>query len=700
MKMARKSLTLPKVTRTSRKLENDDYKDFPLAHYSYSTFVKFSTDPFMFKLNYKQGKQVNTALAAKAVLGKAVHKALETYFGGNEEVPVTEDNALEMALKVGTAYIENYHEGMILFNKTTFKNKADIIKKVVFCINSYVAEYGTWEDNIVDLEGRYEHKIDVEWRGKQVTLPIKLKGYIDKIKRDEEGRLVVSDYKTKDKYSDPDKLDGGKMLQAVEYYFLAYAQYGEPPYAMEYEEIKYTKNADGSNQTKKYRFIYDEMDLFFDFYFRFYDDMTRAIMGEQVYVPNIYAIFDKDISIIAYAHRLDDEEEVAKQMKKLKVDTISDLLKKKLARTQKMRNFMKNIEKSFAEVKSINYAKMNTDEKIKMKLMEFGISVSSEGVISGKAVDTYLVKPSFGVKIKEIKNAMDDIALLLGVDSVRVVQHKTNIGIEVPKDERIFVHGKPERVGWDIAMGVNSKGDDVYMDMRTFPHLLIAGETGSGKSVFMDSLLHQLETLSRCNLRLIDPKGTEMMHYEHTAHSYTDDIVQANELLEHMVSMMNSRFDRLKGEKGTRARKFEDTSMPYEFVFIDEFGDLIAQNFKQKRQKAKTKVRVGVKKTSETTEISDYEVNISQEIMKNIQLLAQKGRAAGIHLVIATQRPSVDVIKGSIKANFPAKAVFRVAKAIDSQVIIDESGAESLLGKGDMLFKLGRYQERLQGYSM
>jgi len=192
---------------------------------------------------------------------------------------------------------------------------------------------------------------------------VPLKGYLDKLIRHER-RLKIKDYKLVGAFSDPEKIDGAKILQAINYYLLTYAHYGEEPYSITFEEIKRTKNKDGGKQVREYEIVYSENELFFDFYFRFYEDMTRALNGEMVYVPNINAFYDNEVALISYIHRLDVTEEQAKLMKKYKVDNITDLLKKKIHSAGNMRKLLKTIEQKFVSAKNLNYNKMITEEKI------------------------------------------------------------------------------------------------------------------------------------------------------------------------------------------------------------------------------------------------------------------------------------------------------------------------------------------------
>ena len=707
-----KMLDLPKISKRPFK-KNEEFSDFPLPHYSYSSFVKFFTNPFMFNMNYKKQQYLDSTQNISGIVGKAVHKALEAFQGGNDDYPIqTEGEGLKAGLEVIEWYIMGMPDGFIKWS-STIPDKKKAIEKAVFAFSSYVSEYGWVKgEEVLATEMEIKKQINVEYKGEVLNMPIKLKGFIDiVIKRVPKGKkkaqLSPLDYKVVSKFSNPDKIDGAKMFQAILYYFLAYMEYGEKPYSMIYREIKHTKNRDGGKQVKEYEFVYEDHKLMFDFFFRAYDDVTRAVgNGEMVYVPNISDFYDADISIIAYTHKLDKEEEVALMMEEEQVDTITELLKRKLQLKQSMGDMIKKIEGNFAEAKTINYDKMKTiEEKIKMKLLTLGVSVDFVEKIHGSSVDRYLFKLAVGVRLREVKQKAEDIALLLGVDSVAINAQKgmsETVYMDVPRENRQFFDSIPmgnDGEEFNLSMGVSVMGEHVRKDIRKFPHLLVAGATGSGKSVFMESILQQLKDISNAELVLIDPKGTEMQHLKSQAVAYTSDIEEAEEILNNEVKEMNKRFKLLANEGARDVSKMKN-KLPYRFIVFDEFGDFIAQNHKKIVKKTKKQTNVGVKKISETATITEHEVNVSQEIMKKIQLLSQKARAAGIHMIIATQRPSVDVITGAIKGNFPAKAVFKTAKSIDSRVVMDEDGAEKLLGKGDFLLSTDEGVERLQGYNV
>ncbi len=307
-------------------------------------------------------------------------------------------------------------------------------------------------------------------------------------------------------------------------------------------------------------------------------------------------------------------------------------------------------------------------------LLDFGVDGKIKKVSNGPVVTLNEFEPAAGIKVSKIINLSDDIARNTSSESARIatIPGSNTIGIELPNVSRENVYlseilnnsdFKKKDVKLPIALGKNISGVPVIGDLASMPHLLIAGTTGSGKSICINTIILSLlfrHTPDKCKFILIDPKMLELSTYEGVPHLLCPVITEAKKaasVLGWVVKEMESRY-RLMTKEGVRNidgyNSKHKLPMPYIVVVVDEMSDLM--------------------------------LVAGKEIENYIQKLSQMARAAGIHIIMATQRPSVDVITGTIKANFPTRISFQVTSKIDSRTILGEQGAEQLLGKGDMLY--------------
>ena len=323
-----------------------------------------------------------------------------------------------------------------------------------------------------------------------------------------------------------------------------------------------------------------------------------------------------------------------------------------------------------------NFQKNETHdpEFLEKILMDFGVSGNIKKVSHGPVVTLNEFEPAAGVKVSKIINLSDDIARNTSSESARIatIPGSNTVGIELPNNIRENVYlseilsntdFKKKEVKLPIALGKNISGKPIVGDLASMPHLLIAGTTGSGKSVCINTIILSLlyrHNPDKCKFILIDPKMLELSTYEGIPHLLCPVITEAKKaasVLGWVVKEMESRY-RLMTKEGVRNidgyNAKHKLPMPYIVVVVDEMSDLM--------------------------------LVAGKEIENYIQKLSQMARAAGIHIIMATQRPSVDVITGTIKANFPTRISFQVTSKIDSRTILGEQGAEQLLGKGDMLY--------------
>ena len=376
----------------------------------------------------------------------------------------------------------------------------------------------------------------------------------------------------------------------------------------------------------------------------------REIINEYIPQDEIKNLIQEDLPFIK-------SESVSENKIKFKLPSL-DLLK---IPTKKERdNFSKNIA--------------HDPDFLEKILMDFGVSGNIKKVSHGPVVTLNEFEPAAGVKVSKIINLSDDIARNTSSESARIatIPGSNTIGIELPNNARENVYlseilnnpdFKKKDIKLPIALGKNISGVPIVGDLASMPHLLIAGTTGSGKSVCINTIILSLlyrHTPDRCKFILIDPKMLELSTYEGIPHLLCPVITEAKKaasVLGWVVKEMESRY-RLMTKEGVRNidgyNSKHKLPMPYIVVVVDEMSDLM--------------------------------LVAGKEIENYIQKLSQMARAAGIHIIMATQRPSVDVITGTIKANFPTRISFQVTSKIDSRTILGEQGAEQLLGKGDMLY--------------
>ena len=323
----------------------------------------------------------------------------------------------------------------------------------------------------------------------------------------------------------------------------------------------------------------------------------------------------------------------------------------------------------------------DTANKLQKTLYSFGVSAKVENVSVGPAITRYEIKPAEGVRVSKIANLADDIALNLAAESIRIeapIPGKQAVGIEIPNKENEVVHLRDiletdrfidSKSKLTIALGKDVAGEEVIADIAKMPHVLIAGSTGSGKSVCINTLITSIiykAKPSEVKLVMVDPKIVELSVYNGIPHlliPVVTDPKKAAGALAWAVQEMENRYALFAG-KGVRDLKGYNEELEKENTEVGKLPQIVII----------------------VDELADLMMVAAKDVEDSICRLAQKARAAGMHLVIATQRPSVDVITGLIKANVPSRIAFAVSSQVDSRTILDMAGAEKLLGKGDMLF--------------
>jgi S-DNA-T family DNA segregation ATPase FtsK/SpoIIIE len=338
---------------------------------------------------------------------------------------------------------------------------------------------------------------------------------------------------------------------------------------------------------------------------------------------------------------------------------------------------------------------------LEKKLSDFGVTGRVVRVHPGPVVTMYEYEPAAGIKVNRITGLKDDLAMALRAISIRIIAPlpgKSVVGIEVPNPDRETVYFR-EMIDSDsfrktkgklaVTMGKDIFGNPVTSDLAKMPHLLVAGSTGAGKSVFLNSLLCSLlcrATPDELKLLMIDPKMLELSIYDGIPHLIADVVTSPKRAAAALQGVVRKMEDRYQMMSATGVRN------------IDQFNEKARKSIAEGEEFFTLKPKPGQTEGDEVEwqtlpyivvvidELADLMMSGAKDVEESLQRLAQMARASGIHLVLATQRPSVDVLTGVIKANFPARVSFQVSSAIDSRTILDQKGADDLLGMGDMLF--------------
>ena len=415
-----------------------------------------------------------------------------------------------------------------------------------------------------------------------------------------------------------------------------------------------------------------------------YVDTKKENSNEQRYNN----IKDKDLVVDIREFKEEPEEELvqrvtrkqAKSKEVKSVDVVEESLNEAVSEESYDNYQLPPITLLNSPVKKQTITKGDVVEKSKIlqsTFNNFGIEVKIVKAIVGPSITQFQILPTPGTKVSKIVNLSNDIALNLAAKDVRIeapIPGKSLIGIEIPNTvnelvtmKEVFVNDE-DNSPLSVALGKDVSGESIFTRIDKTPHLLIAGSTGSGKSVCVNTIITSIllkNKPDKVKLIMIDPKMVELSIYDGIPHLLTSvvtDPIKAADVLHKVVLEMENRYREfararvrnMEGYNKIAAKDPDYKELPYIVVIIDELADLMMVS--------------------------------SKEVEESISRISQKARAAGIHMIIATQRPSVDVITGVIKTNIPSRIAFAVSSSIDSRTILDKSGAETLLGKGDMLY--------------
>ena len=670
-----------------------------IDYWSYSSMSSLLSNPLNFKKKYIL-KVYDEPMSPSGVVGTACHKVAEAYFGSGKE--------REEAIDEGTRYIDSVSDKEIDFGKTGSREK--ILKEFTQAIQFFFEELPQYHE-ILGVE--YSATTEITTVDGNV-LPLPAKAKIDLISRTKTGEIEVIDWKFVRSYTDEDVTDFGKFLQAMFDYHIVKAKFDEAPARVIFREVKISKNKDNTPQLQDYVIDFNEGTLYGDFatFYKLYNETTKYISSPtSIYLPNPNDFFNGQNSFDAFRLGIIGTEAPVAVKRKVEQKVFVD----------------KNFVASASD--KVENANLSDEEKIRLKLQEFAMPVSMEETFVGATVTKYTLKPSRGIPMSKIARVGNDIALALGAESVRIeapIRGTNLVGIEVPSKsrKRIDLADNHLKKGTtNIPIGIDVFGKVHYKDIADMPHLLIAGATGSGKSVMLNVILTALtkqNTAEDLRLILVDPKQVELNEYAKVPH-LDRPIVTTNEgaveVIDYAVKLMEERYTLLSKAGVRNIEEYNlksKTKLSKYVIVIDEFADLMMTAKKGESSDldikeftarinnlAAFKLLAGKKITQKDVKetIAELKKDALPEVETSIIRIAQKARAVGIHLILATQRPSADVVTGLIKANIPTKIAFATTSEVNSRIILDESGAEELIGKGDMLYldPNSKGLKRLQG---
>lgn len=672
---------------------------FLINAWSFSKVAEFSRNAKAFEMTSIYGYPIKNS--ATTVAGTAYHNALQYYFQS-----LSEGNTIDLADMEATVFdtIDEIPANKWKLQKTTASISECVIKAnktALQLITNFIKEVGVYTDEIEEI-------LDVEVFGSEfltingVDIPIPCNFKIDLVAKLKNGKIAVIDHKSKGTFSTEEEMKLFIGRQAI-----TYAKGYESKTSIAVDEVwfvenKYSENRDKSAQLVAYKVPLDTENrvLYEALLYEPLKCMLEAVNNpDYVYIINdsdnfvdsaeIYDFWAKtmigEISVDDLEVDNSKRELIAKRLKKVRDASIGSINPKVL------KQFKENASQ-FIQY-DLSNKNMTPEEKIEHVLRSFGAIVKVAHVFDGYSSNTYLLEVSAGVKVTSIQSHKLDLANALNVSNVRIpkdlVVHegKSFVAVELSKKRtKDLLWNKKYLVDLKIPVGIDNLGNVVHWDLNNHstPHMLVCGATGSGKSVELRGIIEYVKVAKVKHIIILDPKY-EFCRMNIKGVQIISDIEKIEIALEELVVEMNERV-----KSGTEEKTL---------IIFDEFADAQSQGRKGKQLDLMEMVEVGKIKvkgmfgTSLEPKMELRKVGTKNSLEENLRVLAQKGRSVGFRIVAATQRASVKIISGDAKANFPVQMCFRVPKEVDSKVVLDEGGAESLAGGGDGLFKSPEYPE-------
>ncbi len=648
--------------------------NYPIGTWSYSKLATFSRNEKAFERRYLWNERSKRSVAS--IAGNAYHEALRVYF---EEFDVLPRPQIVELSQIAYNYIGKVSPNQWKTSKTmpTIGECISNANKIVLALlTNFLAEIEIYIDNIDHI---YTVEANIhEWvcvNG--VDIPVPLSAVADIVVRTKDDKIAIIDHKSLKSFTSDDEraMAGGK--QAITYVLAVEQEFDFLVDEVWFIENKYSKNRDKSPQLRaiKIEIDKDSRRLYEAMLYQHLKRMLEAVndpdyiytMNDSDHYEDLAELYDFWMrSMIADVDDFNisqaQKEHLRKRTKKTKDASLANISPKAII------EFRKNA----AAFITMDYSmeNMTNSEKIEHLLRGFGYIVDVASVIDGYSSDTYLLQVATGLKIKDIHRYRLDIASALSVSQVNIsptlkpYEGKSYVVVDVTKKrERDLFFDQGALKGRKLPIGRNNFEDLIVWDLdnHATPHVLVCGATGSGKSVSIKSTIAYAELAGVNDIRVFDPKY-EFCDLNNSNIEVYNDIEDIESEMALLVADMQDRTK--NGDRHTT------------MVIFDEFADALSQARKGKA------------------------LGDDRSLEENLQMILQKGRSLGFRVLAATQRASTKVINGDAKVNFPVQICFRVPKAIDSMVVLDEEGAEGLAGLGDGLMNSPEYigTQRFQGY--
>lgn len=671
-------------------IAEEHFSNYLIDSWSYSKVSTFSRNEKCFEM--ENVYCIPSKKSASAIAGSAYHKALKSYF-----TELKSGTALDVVdlQSIAYDYITDVFPNQWKTQKTT-PTVEECQLKAVDGVNALLKNFFTdlslYVDDlneVVGVEDRYDEFLTING----VDIPLPCHGQIDLIIKTNSGKVVIIDHKSKTAFSDEKELKFTIGKQAITYFKLLETATGIKADEVWFVENKISANRDKSPQLNCFKMAMDDNTIRL-YEAILYEPLKRMI--QAVADPDyVYLVNDNDnfvdkaeiydfwaMTMIADVSDFNIPENkkdlISKRLNKVRNASISTIDPKLIKR------FRENTA-AFIQY-DLTYKDMTKEQKIEHTLRTLGLIASVAHTFAGYSSDTFLLEVTVGTKLSEVSRYKLDIASALNVSSIRlskelfVFQGKSYISIEASKvrEQFLYFDGKYSN-GRKIPIGIDNFNKTLYWDLEnpSTPHMLICGSTGSGKSVCIISIIEFAKLAGINNIVIFDPKH-EFRSFSSGNVSVYNDILDIETMMEMMVEEMNSTI---------KSNSKNDT-----LIIFDEFADAVANSRSGSELNVYENVVIGnyadgrAKTKREVTEVK-------KSLEENLRILLQKGRSVGYRIVAATQRASVKVITGDAKVNFPVQVCFKVPKEVDSKVVLDESGAESLSGKGDGLIKSPDYPQ-------